>query len=77
MAGLTFWFARVTTDFGIVLFGVSIVVGLLCLAALSYLDDDFLKEHMNKGFWPSKPLDWGDSRNDSAAEKPTSGSLPH
>jgi hypothetical protein len=69
MAGLTFWLAPVTTDFGILLFGASIVVGLLCLAALSHLDDDFLKEHMNKGYWPSRPVDWGIARSDSTDEK--------
>src|ERR1700733_7397026 len=48
----------------------SIVVGGLCLAALSYLDDNFLKEHMNKGgYWPAKPLDWGAAPNENTAEK--------
>ena len=58
IAALTFWFSRVTTNFGIVLFGASIVVGLLCVFALSYLDDDFLKGNSTAGYWPSKPLDW-------------------
>ena len=41
VAALTFAFSRFTTNIGILLFGASIVVGFLCLAALSYLDDDF------------------------------------
>ena len=69
VAALTFAFSRFTTNMGILLFGASIVVGFLCLAALSYLDDDFLKEHMNEGYWPSKPIDWGTARNDSTGEK--------
>jgi zinc-ribbon domain len=76
IAAITFWFSRITTNLGILLFGASIVVGGLCLAALSYLDDDFLKEHMNKGgYWPSKPLDWSAPPEESIAEKRTD-SLP-
>lgn len=75
VAALTFAFSRFTTNMGILLFGASIVVGFLCLAALSYLDDDFLKEHMNEGYWPSKPIDWGTTRNDSAGEKRTDRSI--
>src|SRR5439155_4225636 len=75
VAALTFAFSRFTTNMGILLFGASIVVGFLCLAALSYLDDDFLKEHMNEGYWPSKPLDWGTGRNDSTGEKRTDKSI--
>lgn len=72
IAALTFWFSGLSTNFGILLFGASIVVGGLCLGALSYLDDDFFKDHMkNVGYWPSKPIDWGTPRNDSTAEKPT------
>lgn len=75
VAALTFTFSRFTTNMGILLFGASIVVGFLCLAALSYLDDDFLKEHMNKGYWPSKPIDWGTARNDGTGEKRTDKSI--
>ena len=70
IAALTFWLSRITTNLGILLFVASIVVGGLCLAALSYLDDNFLKEHMNKGgYWPAKPLDWGAAPNENTAEK--------
>jgi hypothetical protein len=70
VAALTFWFSRLSTNLGILLFGASIVVGGLCVVALSYLDDDFLKDHTkNEGYWPSKPIDWGTTRSDSA-EKP-------
>src|SRR5438477_9187867 len=75
VAALTFAFSRFTTYMGILLFGASIVVGFLCLAALSYLDDDFLKEHTNEGYWPSKPIDWGTARNDSTGEKRTDKSI--
>ena len=76
VAALTFAFSRFTTYMGILLFGASIVVGFLCLAALRYLDDDFLKEHMkNEGYWPSKPSDWGTGRNDSTGEKRTDKSI--
>jgi hypothetical protein len=75
IAALIFAFSRFTTNTGILLFGASIVVGLLCIAALSYLDDDFLKEHMNEGYWPSKPIDWGAARNDSTGEKRTDKSI--
>lgn len=72
VAALTFAFSRFTTNMGILLFGASIVVGGLCLAALSYLDDDFVKEHMNKGgYWPPKPTDWSATPEESTAEKRT------
>jgi hypothetical protein len=56
VAALTFAFSRFTTNMGILFFGASIVIGFLCYAVLSYLDDDFLKEHVNEGSGPSKPL---------------------
>jgi hypothetical protein len=74
LAALGFWVSPVTTYPGILWFGASIVVGLLCLAALAYLDDDFIKKHGNEGYWP-KPLDWGTSANDSTNEKRTDSSL--
>ena len=75
VAALTFWFSRLSTNIGLVLFGASIVIGGLCLVALSYLDDDFLKDHKNEGYWPSKPIDWGTARNDSTGEKRTDKSI--
>ncbi len=76
IAAITFWLSRITTNLGILLFVASIVVGGLCLAALSYLDDDFLKEHMNNGgYWPSKPIDWSPAPHESA-EKRTDSRLP-
>ena len=62
-----------TTNTGILLFGASIVVGFLCVIALSYLDDDFPKGNRKEGYWP-KPLDWGRSPNNSTNEKPTHSS---
>ena len=59
IAALTFWFSRITTNLGILLFVASIVVGGLCLAALSYLDDNFLKEHMNTGAIDRRSLSIG------------------
>ena len=56
IAALVFWFSRITTNTGILLFGISIVVGILCVIALSYLDDDFLKGSVKERLWP-KPLD--------------------
>lgn len=70
IAALGFWFFPVTTYPGILWFGASIVVGLLCIAALAYLDDDFIKKHGNEGYWP-KPLDWSSSPNNSTNQKPT------
>jgi hypothetical protein len=71
VAAATFWLSRLTTNIGIFLFVASIVVGGLCLVALSYLDDDFPKGRADGGYWPSKPFDWGAARTDSEAEKPT------
>ena len=70
IAALIFWFSRITTNTGILLFGASIVVGFLCVIALSYLDDDFLKGNGKEGYWP-KPLDWGISANKTTNDKPT------
>ena len=52
------------------MFGASIVVGFLCVAALCSLDDDFPKGNGEEGYWP-KPLDWIRSPNRSTNEKPT------
>jgi hypothetical protein len=30
---------------------------------------------MNKGYWPSKPIDWGTERDDSTGEKRTDKSI--
>ena len=77
VAALTFWFSRLSTNIGLVVFGASIVIGGLCLVALSYLDDDFLKDHKNEGYWPSKPIDWGtEPQNPTTAEKPNDSSSP-
>src|SRR5262249_26193939 len=70
IAALGFLVSPVTRYPGILWFGASIVVGFLCIAALSYLDDDFMKKHRNEGYWP-KPLDWSRSPNNSSNEKPT------
>ena len=70
IAGLAFWFAPVTSYPGILWFAGSIVVGLLCVVALSALDDDSISKHGREGYWP-KPLDWSSSPNDSSDEKPT------
>ena len=67
IAALVFWFSRIATNTGILLFGASIVVGFLCVIALSYLDDDFPKGDRKEGYWP-KPLDWGASANHSNEE---------
>ena len=50
VAGLTFWFSRLSTNIGLILFGASIIIGGLCAVALSYLDDDFLKDQKNEGY---------------------------
>jgi hypothetical protein len=77
VAGLTFWLSRLSTDTGLVLFGASIVIGSLCVVALSYLDDDFLKDHKSEGYWPSKPIDWGtEAQHPPTAEKPNDSSRP-
>jgi hypothetical protein len=73
IAALVFWFSRITTNTGILLFGASIVVGFLCVIALSYLDDDFLGGTGKNGYWP-KPLDWGRARNNTVNDKPTDSS---
>jgi len=70
IAALGFWAAPVTTYPGILWFVASIVVGLICFAALTHLDDDFVKTPGNEGYWP-KPLDWSSSANNSTNEKPT------
>jgi hypothetical protein len=70
IAALGFWFSPVTTYPGILWCGASIVVGLLCIAALTQLDDDFIKKNENEGYWP-KPLDWNSSPNNNTNEKPT------
>lgn len=74
MAALGFLVSPVTRYPGILWFGASIVVGLLCFAALAYLDDDFIKEPRNKGFWP-QPLDWNNSANNHTNEKTTDSHL--
>ena len=74
IAALAFWFSRITTNTGILLFGASIVVGFLCIIALSYLDDDFIKGNGKEGYWP-KPLDWGASANDRTNEEPKDSRL--
>jgi hypothetical protein len=33
-------------------------VFLICQAVLSNLDDNYLDENMNEGYWPAKPIDW-------------------
>jgi hypothetical protein len=77
VAGLTFWFSRLSTNTGLLLFGASIVIGGLCLLALSHLDDDSLKDHKNEGYWPSKPIDWRtEAQKTPTAEKPSDGSRP-
>ena len=70
IAALVFWFSRITTNTGLVLFGASIVVGFFCVIALSYLDDDFPKRTGKEGYWP-RPLDWAGHPNNSTNEKPT------
>src|SRR5262245_27936485 len=77
VAALTFWYSRLTTNIGLMLFGASIVVGGLCLVALNYLDDDFFKDHKNEGYWPSKPIDWDPgAQNPPTAKKPNDSSPP-
>lgn len=68
IAGIVFWFSPITTNTGILWFGASILVALLFFGALSYLDDDFVKENKNEGYWP-KPLDWGTPLNIESNEK--------
>ena len=70
IAALAFCFSPVTTYPGILWFAAAIVVGLLCVVALSALDDDSISKHGHEGYWP-KPLDWSSSPSDSADEKPT------
>ena len=70
IAALAFWLSPVTTYPGILWFAAAIVVGLLCVVALSALDDDSTSNHGHEGYWP-KPLDWSSSPNDSVDEKPT------
>jgi hypothetical protein len=69
IAALGFCFSPVTTYPGILWFGASIVVGLVCIAALGHLDENFPKKHGNEGYWP-KPLDWSGLANNSTDEKP-------
>jgi hypothetical protein len=77
VAGLTFWFSRLSTNIGLILFGASIIIGGLCAVALSYLDDDFLKNQKNEGYWPSRPIDWGTkAQNPPAVENPNDGNPP-
>jgi hypothetical protein len=76
VAVLTFGFSPLSTSIGLVVFGASIVIGGLCLVALSYLDDDFLKDHKGEGYWP-KPIDWGTgAQNPTTAEKPNDSGPP-
>lgn len=75
MAGLVFWLSRVSTETGIVLFVASIVVLLLCFVALSYLDEDFMKKHDKEEYWP-KPIDWGTSQGNNAANDNASNDRP-
>jgi hypothetical protein len=70
IAALVFWFSRITTNTGILLFGAAIVVGFICVIALSYLDDDFPKGNGKEGYWP-KPLDWGTAGKGTINDKPT------
>lgn len=68
IAAIVFWFSPLSTSTGLLLFAASIVVGLLCLAALSNLDDDFLARHGGEGYWPAEPLRW-DRKTDQRRDK--------
>lgn len=70
IAALAFCFSPVTTYPGILWFAAAIVVGLLCVMALSALDDDSISKYGPEGYWP-KPVDWSSLPNDSADKKPT------
>jgi hypothetical protein len=74
IAALGFWFFPVTRYPGILWFGASIVVGLLCIAALSWLDEGFTTKYGKEGYWP-KPLDWNKSPKDSTDDRPTKSRL--
>jgi hypothetical protein len=71
IAALAFCFSPLTTYPGILWFAAAIVVGLLCVVALSPLDDDSISKHGTKGIGQSHWGDWSGSPNDSADEKPT------
>ena len=73
-AAVGFLASPVTTYPGIVWFGVSIVIGVLCLVVVGYLDDDFIDKHGNKGYWP-KALYWNTSAKNNGNEKSTDSPL--
>ena len=49
VAAVGFWFWRPTTDTKALVFGVSIIVLLICVAVLSSLDDKFIDKHIKEG----------------------------
>jgi len=68
IAGIVFvfWLPKTGTD--VLIFGTSIVVLLICFAALSKWDDDFINEHVKQGYWP-EPLDWSPRPDNNGGDK--------
>jgi hypothetical protein len=69
VAAVVFWFWRPTTDTNALVFGVSIIVLLICVAVLSSLDDKFIDKHIKEGYWPSKPINWSPRPGDNGGDK--------
>jgi hypothetical protein len=76
VAAVVFWFWVPSTGTNALVFGVSIVVLLICVAVLGNLDDNFISKHIKEGYWPSKPIDWNPHPdNHTAGKKHGEGSV--
>jgi hypothetical protein len=45
----------------------SIAVLLICHAALTAWDDNYIDEHTKDGYWPAKPIDWNPTSGEQEA----------
>jgi hypothetical protein len=49
----TLWFCPLSTGTQVLLFVASIIVFMICHAALTNLDKSYAEKHGSSGYWPS------------------------